>query len=454
MATIVSPGKVKLADGTVVSGKEGGWYDGQQLFGGTLSAKGVINANSNQQGAGQAVSSEVNQASSIAQGKAPTAIDTYLAGGSGSPSFTSSNQAATAVNGAAKSLYNSSSDTPQVQSLGAIANDIKGLLPAGSAPIAPNLVQTYQDQRTSLGLDGLEKDIASLTDQENAIIADNRTRTASEMNKPEALGVIGGRVSEVQRQQNEKLDVITRQKTAKVAEYQAGLTNINTIMTLTQQDYTNAKASYDTQFTQAIDTINLVRGIQNDQKTDAQRAIDNSRANLQIYINTISNGNLDPKNLSPDQQLQINKMEVQSGLPVGFVSSLKMDPKANILFTNSDNGITQVGIKNADGTVSVQSYGTSTKTQSAADKTAALTSTYTSLLNSTVVKEGNQDYGHVSPESWRSAVSSWNAQGGSTEDFNKTFARYADPNRADFVQAYGFDLNGRTKYDEYGNPVK
>lgn len=39
--------------------QQGGWYNGRQYWNGTLSAPGVINSSSNQQGAGQAVSNEV-----------------------------------------------------------------------------------------------------------------------------------------------------------------------------------------------------------------------------------------------------------------------------------------------------------------------------------------------------------------------------------------------------------
>lgn len=63
--------------------QNGAWYQGRQYWDGTLSAPGVINSKSNQVGAGQAVSDEVNRQSSIAQGKAPDAIKTYLSGGAG-----------------------------------------------------------------------------------------------------------------------------------------------------------------------------------------------------------------------------------------------------------------------------------------------------------------------------------------------------------------------------------
>lgn len=59
MAQVLNGNQVKLSSGQTVQAQQGGWYDGQQFWGGTLSAPGVINSQSNQQGAGQAVSKEV-----------------------------------------------------------------------------------------------------------------------------------------------------------------------------------------------------------------------------------------------------------------------------------------------------------------------------------------------------------------------------------------------------------
>lgn len=61
MAQVVGSGQVKLNSGKIIQAKNGEWLDGQQYFDGSLSAPGVINSNSNQQGAGQAVSKEVVQ---------------------------------------------------------------------------------------------------------------------------------------------------------------------------------------------------------------------------------------------------------------------------------------------------------------------------------------------------------------------------------------------------------
>jgi len=58
---------------------QGGWYEGKQYWNGTFSEPGQINAQSNQQGAGQMVSSEVNAQSAGQQGVTPAQLESYLA---------------------------------------------------------------------------------------------------------------------------------------------------------------------------------------------------------------------------------------------------------------------------------------------------------------------------------------------------------------------------------------
>ena len=58
--------------------QQGGWYNGRQYWDGMLSDPGVINPKSNQQGAGQAVSKEVNAQSAAQQGVSAQQLETYL----------------------------------------------------------------------------------------------------------------------------------------------------------------------------------------------------------------------------------------------------------------------------------------------------------------------------------------------------------------------------------------
>lgn len=344
MATVAG-NTVKLNNGSTVTPQQGGWYDGQQFWNGTLSATGAINSQSNQPGAGQQVSNEVKAQSNPAN-----------------VSYTNTQQVQTALNTAQNAVYQNyqSPDAPKVQSTAEIAAGLKssGLLPTTTAPVAPNLLDSYNQLRDQQGLPALEAHINDLKTQEEALIAQTRVNVSAERGKPVAQNIIEGRVSEQQRNAQEQLDFVTRQKNSAIDTYNSALNTVKTIMDFTQKDYDNALQSYTTQFNQAITTINLVQGIQQDQKNDAQKFQDNARANAQIYVNALKEGNINLASLPPEQQIQLNKLEVQSGLPVGFFASIKADPKANIISTNSYQGQTQVLMKNPDGSISVQTYGT------------------------------------------------------------------------------------------------
>jgi hypothetical protein len=77
MATVQGT-QVKLDNGQLITPQQGGWYDAQQYWGGTLSTPGQINSLSNQQGAGQQVSEEVNRQTSVAAGLSPNANQDYI----------------------------------------------------------------------------------------------------------------------------------------------------------------------------------------------------------------------------------------------------------------------------------------------------------------------------------------------------------------------------------------
>lgn len=409
--------------------QQGGWYSGRQYWGGTLSAPGVINSQSNQSGAGQAVSNEVVKQTN------PNNV-AYIAQQQQSTGNNSSNVQAS-LDSFGSSLFGAADSAPSrgVQTFDQIANDLKasGLLPSTPAPTAPSLVDQFNTLTQAKGVDAIQASITDLKSQQDAIASQLQVTKTAERGKPVAQNVIEGRVTQEQQVAQDQYDFIGRQLARKQDELTSTLGNIKMIMDFTQQDYTNASASYNTQFDHAITTFNLIHGIQQDQKTDAQRAVDNARANAQILINTVTAGNLSLQNLGPDQKAQLNKLEVQSGLPVGFFQAIKMDAKANIISTTTDNGVTQVLMRNADGTISVQNYGTKTSGAGTAANKAALNSTTVQILS---LKANS--YGDVSGQVFRDTRNAYIQDGGTASDFNAQFGSFADTNRGDFLSQYGF----------------
>jgi len=443
MATY-SPESLKITAATT-GGKfqQGAWYSGRQFWNGTLSDPGTIHPESNQQGAGKAVSAEV-----IAQTSPGNVayINKERANVGLAPAPQTTQQVTSLLNDYQSGLFEGSGpETRGVQTASEIAADLKsgGLLPGGAPPTPPSLVEQYGALRQTAGVDAIQGSITDLKGQQDAIASQLQVTKTAEKGKPVAQNVIEGRVSQEQQTAQDQYDFIGRQLGRKQEELNSALTNIQMIMQFSQTDYQNASTAYNTQFDHAISTINLIRGIQNDQKTDIQRAQDNARANAQIMVNAIKDGNLDINSLDPASQAQLNKLEVQAGLPIGLFQSLRMDPKANVLFTSSNNGITQVGIRNPDGSVSVQSYGTATGGGSDAKVGSP---EYQATARSNIVQgmaQAANSYGNVSPQVWAAGLQAWISDTGKDRrSFIDAFRDYADTNRGDFDKVY-FD---REKY--------
>jgi LysM repeat protein len=232
------------------------------------------------------------------------------------------------------------------------------LLPEGGYPTPLNRVEEFEKMRTTYGVADLEKSLTTLKDQilaeQNAV----RAQRGIEEGKTVPMGVISGRISEEERVANIRLDELGRQQSRITDELNTKYNLISTYMNFMGLDYQDAVNKYQTEFETNLKIYDLIAGARKEARSIYESDRDSARANLQIYMNALTKGNVDYNSLPADQKLLVNKLEIQAGLPTGFMSSIRKDKDADILFTTSNEGITQVGIRNADGTISVQSYGT------------------------------------------------------------------------------------------------
>jgi len=232
------------------------------------------------------------------------------------------------------------------------------LAPTTALPEPLKRVEKFEELRTEYGLTELETTLTDLKAEQDELYALLRVERFTEEGKPVPMGVIAGRISEEERVYLERADYLGRQVARITDELNTKYAVVNNYMTLMGLDYQDAVTRYDDEFKRNIQMYNLIAGARKEARSAFESDRDAARSNLQIYMNAVTAGNLDYGSMSADQKLLVNKLETQAGLPVGFMSQVKMDPDANILFTTSNEGVTQVGMRNADGTISVQSYGT------------------------------------------------------------------------------------------------
>lgn len=334
----------------------------------------------------------------------------------------------------------------------------------GVAPEAPKMVDLFTNLRQQFGMDKLDATLNDLKAEEENVYARLRQRVANEKGKAVSMGVIGGRISETQAQEQENLDFIIRQKNSVTNMMNTSLSTINTIMSLTNTDYQNAKEAYDTNVKNSLTLYDMLSQQRSEAMSWQQQEKDFARANLQIYMNMIQEGSMQYDKLSEAQKTDIAKLEVTSGLGIGFMSSVKPPPGWNIksITQRTDPktgmGYADVIYVNPDGSIRVESKKTGKASLSQAEQIAQARQeasisagaqiyayqrkaeidasiagkqsqqqqqylqTYTNFFTANAGGDG-----YVAPAVFKEGASRWVKNGGSLDDYYAQYRNYVNP---------------------------
>lgn len=223
-------------------------------------------------------------------------------------------------------------------------------LSANPPPAPPSLEQKFADERAALGVGDLETQSSTIDSQIAQLDTEWKTLTATEDNRLVASNIINRRKSKEQIAYEAQRSDLLNQKNLIVNQLNQKYGVINTIMQLAGQDYQNASAYYQTKFNQTIQLTQLLQGAEAQDKTDAQRAQENSRANLQIVMDSLKGR--DYSTLSATTKTDITNMEIQSGLPVGFTEFVSKTTDKPIVSIGSEftdaNGVRSVPVYTQD----------------------------------------------------------------------------------------------------------
>lgn len=318
-------------------------------------------------------------------------------------------------------------------------------------PKAPSLVDTYTNLRSTYGITDMETNLNDLRKQARDIQALNQVQFDAETGKPVAMNVIEGRVSEEQKQNNQKLKSINDSISTITDSLTQKYGVIDSLIKYTGMDYENATNEYDKKFTQNLSLMNTVKGIVDTEQSREDQRKDDARANLQIIYNNLNTGGASVSTLSPDEKTTITKLELQAGLPQGFYSSIvSKNPKSDILSTTTRdaNGTkyADVILRNADGSLSTKTITLGNVSSSnAGDKKSETFSVINKIIAQNVTPD-KKPYidtdGYFTPEGFKLLVNNAVEDGINRGDFLAQYGSYLDPENAG---AYG--LTAKEKAD-------
>lgn len=251
-----------------------------------------------------------------------------------------------------------------IKSSDEIQGEIDKITDGLDIPEAPNLKDFYQTYRDESGINTMEDVLGGLNDQYREAEARIRQKKNMQMGEQVSMDVIGGRVSEIQRQGMDELDFMGRQIQVVGEQLNNQYKMLDTMMNLEQMDYDNALKTYTTKYNERMDSYKLLRQeeeVQFDRNMQVvQFERDSAMANLQIYVDLLSKGTLRYDGLTQESKLMISKLEIQSGLGVGFLSNIKPPPGSDVksITTRTDpngNRYADMLIINPDGSYKVDS---------------------------------------------------------------------------------------------------
>ena len=363
--------------------QNGAWYSGQEYENGTLSSPGQINSQSNQQGAGQMVSKAV-----VAQTN-PNNVS-YLDQQNGGQTSNPGN------NSGGGGLASPSS------------------ILGGNQPAIPNLQGIYDTNYTNnADVKASQTKIDTLNQQLTARQQALDTATGNINDNPfyaEATRV--GKVAQLNNDAQNDMKTLTDQIT----------TEQNT---LAQKQ---AQAQYD---------VNLAQG---------QYTMENQQwqQNLTEFNTMLSAGGLE--NASPATLAQLS---VSTGIPQDMLQSVATSEQAKntqiVTSTDNNGNVTLTAVNATNGkiinTTSLGAVGAAKTGGSGSFDTSAALSAMESIITGTNNQTGQKylnKQDNISPSDYQTLKSRWLGAGGTAAEFDANFGSYADTNRGDFQNAYGF----------------
>lgn len=119
--------------------------------------------------------------------------------------------------------------------------------------------------------------------------------------------VAGARVSEIERQTNERLDQKMRERAYVTSQLQIKNGLIEQMMGARNLDFQNASNQWEKEFDRNLKLAELSRAEDQAEQTAEQKQLENARATVTTIYNTILNGGMDINKLSDSQKLLFRK---------------------------------------------------------------------------------------------------------------------------------------------------
>jgi len=195
--------------------------------------------------------------------------------------------------------------------------DLKEQIGIGTQPIVPSLADQFDTLMKSGDITALQTGINDLKSQIRNLDLSYKAGQEQISGKLAPMENLGFRAQKLQETYQNQRQFLNNQLSTLQDQYQTKINMIQNLMSLTQQDFQNSSTQYSQQFSQNMQLMQLMN-----QQTDKIK--DSAKSNYQIMISAFKGQNL--SQIPIEMQSQLNKLEIQAGLPIGITKFLLDEP--------------------------------------------------------------------------------------------------------------------------------
>lgn len=202
-------------------------------------------------------------------------------------------------------------------------------------PAQPQLTDVYQQMRQAQGITAIEDTIGQY-DSEKADLMSKAAELKLGATEGYSEATAGARISEADRNIQDKIDFINRQEALAQNKLQIKNDFINTMMGYTEKDYNTTRQNYEYEFNKNLQIQNAYTSAINRELTLDEKQKNDARATLSSMWNMAKESVAkDPKTLDDyfkTNSSTIQQLELQAGEPAGsFEAYVRAVPDVTII---------------------------------------------------------------------------------------------------------------------------
>ena len=207
--------------------------------------------------------------------------------------------------------------------------DYKSALGINEQPATPNLTSEYSALSNQYGIDSLNNQLSDINNQITDLTSSYKEAIAGEAGQGRGIttGIVTGKQSKLNEEYQNKLQTLQSKQANISSQISNANTAISTIMGYKQQDYSNATANYNNQFSQQMQLSSALNSKADESKQEAN-------ANLNIVLNSIKGTAWD--DLDASSKVSIQKLALQSGIDESLVKALVDSQDVAEILTTSE----------------------------------------------------------------------------------------------------------------------